>query len=130
MYIYIYIYTHRYTYIMNNHINTCVCVCIHRHIYVYMYIQIYLCMPQVTLGNFHSATTQLQTCFRTCSSNAFKLRRRRFGNRSSIENSASGYSLRGGCSGRGVQWIGVVLYNKLVYNSIQITAPCFHCTPL
>ena len=30
----------------------------------------------------------------------------------------------------GVQWIGVVLYNELVYNSIQITTPCFHCTPL
>ena len=29
-----------------------------------------------------------------------------------------GYSLQGGCSGRGVQWIGVVLYNKLVYDII------------
>ena len=37
---------------------------------------------------------------------------------------------RGGCSGSGVQWIGVVLYSKLVYNTIQITTPCFHCTPL
>ena len=26
--------------------------------------------------------------------------------------------ITGGCSGRGVQWIGVVLYNKLVYNII------------
>ena len=26
--------------------------------------------------------------------------------------------------------MGVVLYNILVYNSIQITTPCFHCTPL
>ena len=26
--------------------------------------------------------------------------------------------IKGGCSGRGVQWIGVVLYNKLVYNII------------
>ena len=34
-----------------------------------------------------------------------------------------------GCSQRGVQWIGV-LYSKLVYNTIQITTPCFHCTPL
>ena len=25
-----------------------------------------------------------------------------------------GYSLQGGCSGRGVQWIGVVSYSKLV----------------
>ena len=38
--------------------------------------------------------------------------------------------IKGGCSRRGVQWMGVVLYNKLVYNIIQITTPCFHCTPL
>ena len=37
--------------------------------------------------------------------------------------------ITGGCSGRGVQWIGVVLYNKPVYNIISITTPCFHCTP-
>ena len=37
---------------------------------------------------------------------------------------------RGGCSWRGVQWIGVVLHSKLVYNIIQFTTPCFHCTPL
>ena len=30
-------------------------------------------------------------------------------------------------SGRGVQWIGVVLYSKLVYSTIQITTPRFHC---
>ena len=29
-----------------------------------------------------------------------------------------GYSAEGGCSGWGVQWIGVVLYSKLVYNVI------------
>ena len=34
-----------------------------------------------------------------------------------------------GCSGRRVQWIGVVLYSNIVYNTIQITTPCFHCTP-
>ena len=38
--------------------------------------------------------------------------------------------IKGGCSGSGVQWIGVVLCNKLVYNIIQFTTPCFHCTPL
>ena len=38
--------------------------------------------------------------------------------------------ITGGCSGRGVQWMGVVSYNKLVHNTIQITTPCFHCTPL
>ena len=37
---------------------------------------------------------------------------------------------RGGRSGWGVQWIGVVLCNKLVYNSVHITTPCFHYTPL
>ena len=26
--------------------------------------------------------------------------------------------ITGGCSGRGVQWIGVVLYNKLVFHII------------
>ena len=36
----------------------------------------------------------------------------------------------GGCSGRGVQWVGIVSYNQLVHNIIQITTPCFHCTPL
>ena len=35
-----------------------------------------------------------------------------------------------GCSGRWVQWMGVVLYNKLVYDIIYISTPCFHCTPL
>ena len=38
--------------------------------------------------------------------------------------------ITGGCSGRGAQWMGVVLYNELVHNVIWITAPCFHCTPL
>ena len=38
--------------------------------------------------------------------------------------------ISGGCSGRGVQWIGVVSYNKLVHNITQITTACFHCTPL
>ena len=38
--------------------------------------------------------------------------------------------ITGGCSGRGVQWMGVVPYSKLVYNTTQITTPCFHCTPL
>ena len=28
-----------------------------------------------------------------------------------------------------MQWIGVVLYSKLVYNAIRITTPRFHCTP-
>ena len=36
----------------------------------------------------------------------------------------------GGCSGKGVQWMGVVLCNKQVYNILQITTPCFHCTTL
>ena len=38
--------------------------------------------------------------------------------------------ITGGCSGRGVKWIGVVLYTRLVYNIIYITTPCFHYTPL
>ena len=38
--------------------------------------------------------------------------------------------ITGGCSRRGVQWMGVVLHSKLVYNTIEITRPCFHCTPL
>ena len=37
--------------------------------------------------------------------------------------------IKGGCSGRGVQWMGVVLCSKIVHNTIQITTPCFHCTP-
>ena len=37
--------------------------------------------------------------------------------------------ITGGCSRRRVQWMGVVSYCKLVYNTIQITTPCFHCTP-
>ena len=38
--------------------------------------------------------------------------------------------IKGGCSRRGMQWIGVVLYSKIVYNTVQITTPCFHSTPL
>ena len=38
--------------------------------------------------------------------------------------------ITGGCSGRGVQWMGAELCNKLVYNIISITTPCFHYTPL
>ena len=38
--------------------------------------------------------------------------------------------IKGGCSRRGVQWMGVAFYNKLVYNIIQITTFCFYCTPL
>ena len=38
--------------------------------------------------------------------------------------------IKGGCSGRGVQWMGVVSCSKLVHKTIQITTPCFHCTPL
>ena len=38
--------------------------------------------------------------------------------------------ITGGCSGRVVQWMGVVLYHKLVSDIIPITKPCFHCTTL
>ena len=38
--------------------------------------------------------------------------------------------ITGGRSRRGVQWIGVALYNKAAYNRMQTTTPCFHCTPL
>ena len=38
--------------------------------------------------------------------------------------------IKGGCSRRGVQWMGVVLYNKTAYNTMRTTTPCFHCTPL
>ena len=44
--------------------------------------------------------------------------------------SNSGHSAEGGAVGGGVQWTGVALYSKIVYNTIQITTPCFHCTPL
>ena len=46
------------------------------------------------------------------------------------EDGTSRVFITGGCSGRGVQRIGVVLYNELVYDSIQITTPRFHCTLL
>ena len=38
--------------------------------------------------------------------------------------------IKGGCSRRGVQWMGVVLHSKLVHSTMQITTPCFHYTPL
>ena len=38
--------------------------------------------------------------------------------------------IEGGCSRRGVQRMGVVLYNKTAYNIMWTTTPCFHCTPL
>ena len=39
-------------------------------------------------------------------------------------------TLQGGCSRRGVQWMGVSLYNETAYDIMQTTTPCFHCTPL
>ena len=39
-----------------------------------------------------------------------------------------GYSLQGGAVGG--EWMGVILYSKMVYNTTRITTPCFHCTPL
>ena len=33
-----------------------------------------------------------------------------------LEFSSVGYSLQGGCSGSGVQWMGVVSYSKTAYN--------------
>ena len=38
--------------------------------------------------------------------------------------------IKGGCSRRGVQWMGVVLHNKTAFSIIQIPTPCFHCNPL
>ena len=38
--------------------------------------------------------------------------------------------IKGGCSRRGVQWMGVVLSNNTAYNMMWSTTPCFHCTPL
>ena len=40
-----------------------------------------------------------------------------------------GIHYRGGAVGGGVQWMEVALYNNTAYNIIQITAPCFNCTP-
>ena len=37
--------------------------------------------------------------------------------------------IKGGCSWRGVQWMGVVLYSKTAYHITTTTTPCFHCTP-
>ena len=42
----------------------------------------------------------------------------------------SGYSAERGCSGRGVQRMGVVVCSKIVHNTVQNTTPCFHCNPL
>ena len=38
--------------------------------------------------------------------------------------------IKGGCSRRGVQWMGVVLCNKTACAIMSTTTPCFHCTPL
>ena len=40
--------------------------------------------------------------------------------------------ITGGCSGRGVQWMGVALYNKLVYHIISCKPlhPVSTATPL
>ena len=35
-----------------------------------------------------------------------------------------------GCSGTGVQWMGVVWCSKLVYHIVAIAPPCFYRTPL
>ena len=38
--------------------------------------------------------------------------------------------IKGRCSRRAVQWMGVVWYNKTAYNIMWTTTPCFHCTLL
>ena len=38
--------------------------------------------------------------------------------------------IKGGCSRRGVQWIGVLSCNKTAYHIMWTTTPCFHGTPL
>ena len=45
-------------------------------------------------------------------------------------NTNSWVFIKGGCSRRGVQRMGVVLYNKLVCYIMSTTTPCFHCNPL
>ena len=59
-----------------------------------------------------------------CSSNAFKFRCRWFGScsiisvgRLGVQRSLLGWVfIKGGCSRRGVQWMGVVLHSKTAYN--------------
>ena len=109
------------------------------YMYVYVYMYMYMCMYMymymyvrrrarkmgrlVSLSNFGLSDVHA----------TFDLQVHRRG--TSLLDAPNGSMLRwvfitGGCSGSGVQWMRVVLYNKLVYNSIQITTPCFHCTPL
>ena len=103
MYIYIYIYIHMYIYI---------------YVYTHTYIYIYIHRERERL---YTQTTGLDAADPLLL--LLVLRERRCVQHWWI-------LCRGGCSGWGVQWIGVVLCNKLVYNSIQVTKPCSHCTPL
>ena len=106
IYIYIYIHTYRKrereTYMYN-------------YVYIYIYIHMYMYMfvwMKLEVGTSPDS--------RVRGSRVDPVRVER----------AHGYSAEGGAVGGGVQWIGVVLCSKIVYNIISIPTPCFHCTPL
>ena len=125
MYVYIYIYMYICIYVIYIYIYVCVYTYIYiyidRYMYTYMYvciyIYIYICImhdPGCTSAPGSSAPS-------------------RPGPAPTPYSQSTNWEwvfITGGCSRRGLQWMGVVLYNQLVYNIIRITTPCFLCTPL
>ena len=105
--LYIYIHTHTYTYTctIHTHIHK-IYNCLHIHIAILVYVYIRIRTYTHTYTTYTYTYIYIFVCV------------------------ALGTHYRGGCSRRGVQWMWVVLCSKLVHNTIQITTPCFHCTPL
>ena len=89
------------------------CMCMYIYIYIYIYIYAYVCISiSISLSLYIYIYTHVYIYAHD------------------VGFPSLGYSLQGGAVGGGVQWMGVALYSKLVYNIIQITTPRFHCTPL
>ena len=105
IYVYIYIHVHLYIYIYTHmYIYVHVCVCMYVYICMYVCVCIYI---YIYIHRHDYWQHQLRS-----------------------ERTGIWVFVKGGCSRRGVQWMGVALYNKVVYNILYTTSPCFHCTPL
>ena len=114
-------------------------VCIYIYIYIYTHMHTYTCMHVFNTNGGHTD----QYCKHCIYCNNENAPLNYIGDKAGQHHAsspqslwptgwetASGYSSKGWCSRRGVQWMGVVSYSKAAYNIMQIATPCFHCTPL
>ena len=102
------------------------CMCVYIYIYIYIYIHTYIYIYRYMYLSLSLYIYIYSTCLQVAVEVVVHCREG-----DTLRAVGRAWILcRGGCSRRGVQWIGVVLYDKLVYNMAQITTPGFHCTPL